>query len=112
MTIDTPATEGLCIVATDGCTIAEDAFWLGADLVMEIVNPDNPGRDIHVKRADYAEARIPEYSIVNPLDETITVLALAGDAYTEHGAFARGDHAPSATLEGFGVEVTEVFDAG
>ena len=52
---------------------------------MEIVSPDNPARDIHVKRADYAEARIPEYWIVNPLSETITVLALEGTAYTEHG---------------------------
>ena len=91
---------------------AQDAYWLGADLVMEIVSPDNPGRDIHVKRADYAEARIPEYWIVNPLNETITVLALEGTAYTEHGVFERGDRAESATLEGFGVAVTEVFDAG
>ena len=91
---------------------AQEAYSLGADLVMEIVSPDNPGRDIHVKRADYAEARIPEYWIVNPLNETINVLALDGDAYAEHGAFKRGDHAPSATLEGFGVDVTGVFDAG
>ncbi len=91
---------------------AQNAYWLGADLVMEIVSPDNPARDIHVKRADYAEAHIPEYWIVNPLNETITVLALQGAEYVEHGVFERGGHARSATLSGFGVDVTEVFDAG
>jgi hypothetical protein len=33
-------------------------FWRGADLVVEIVSPDDPERDTIVKRADYAEARI------------------------------------------------------
>ena len=91
---------------------AQNAYFLGADLVMEIVSPDDPGRDIRVKRADYAEAGIPEYWIVNPLNETITVLVLDGAAYEEHGVFARGDQAASATLEGFAVEVSGVFDAG
>ncbi len=68
----------------------QDAFWLGADLVVEVVSRDNPERDTVVKRADYAEARIPEYWIVNPLDETITVLMLVGAAYMEHGVFPRG----------------------
>ena len=89
----------------------QNAFWLGADLVIEIVSPDDPERDIRVKRADYAEAGIPEYWIVNPLDETITVLLLDGDAYTEHGIFHRSQSATSALLDGFVVQVDEVFDA-
>ena len=57
----------------------QNAYWLGADLVVEIVSPDDPERETKVKRADYAEAGIPEYWIVNPDDETITVLQLEGD---------------------------------
>jgi Uma2 family endonuclease len=89
----------------------QDAFWLGADLVAEIVSPDNPERDTVEKVADYAEARIPEYWIVNPLEETITVLALAGDAYTNHGVFRRGETATTALLVGFAAPVDSVFDA-
>jgi Uma2 family endonuclease len=89
----------------------QNSFWLGADLVMEIVSPDNPERDTEDKVADYAEARIPEYWIVNPLDETITVLILAGDAYTTHGLFQRGDIATSALIEGFSARVDDVFNA-
>ena len=89
----------------------QNDYWRGADLVMEVVSPDNPERDTVVKRADYAEARIPEYWIVNPLDETITVLALSGPTYIEHGVFHRGEVANPALLPGFGVGVADVFDA-
>jgi Uma2 family endonuclease len=89
----------------------QDRFWLGADLVVEIVSADNPERDTVEKVADYAEAQIPEYWIVNPLDETITVLTLVGDAYATHGMFRRGDRANSPLLSGFAVLVDSVFDA-
>src|SRR6266566_2076925 len=51
-------------------------LWEGADLVLEIVSEDKPERDLIDKRGDYAEAHIPEYWIINPLNETITVLRL------------------------------------
>ena len=89
----------------------QNRFWLGADLVVEIVSPDDPERDTEVKRADYAEAGIPEYWIVNPEDETIMVRALAGADYVEHGVFRRGDMADSVILKGFVVNVANVFDA-
>ena len=89
----------------------QDRYWLGADLVVEVVSPDDPDRDVVEKRADYAEARIPEYWIVDPRNETITVLVLEGDAYLEHGVYARGHAAASRLLDGFAADVTAVFDA-
>ena len=88
-----------------------DRYWLGADLVAEVVSPDDPARDLVVKRADYAEAGIPEYWIVDPRDETVTVLALEGNEYVEHGVFAPGDTTTSPLLAGFAVDVTALFDA-
>src|SRR5690242_15790277 len=32
----------------------QNTYWLGADLVVEIVSPDDPERDTVVKRKDYA----------------------------------------------------------
>ncbi|MEI8167075.1 MAG: Uma2 family endonuclease [Chloroflexales bacterium] len=90
---------------------AQDAYWLGADLVMEIVSPDQPQRDTHEKRLDYAEAGIPEYWIINPLTQTITVLVLDGETYTEYGVFAGDERATSKLLSGFSVRVDEVFNA-
>ena len=89
----------------------QDRYWHGADLVLEVVSDDDPQRDLITKRREYAQAGIPEYWIVNPLDETITVLALRDGAYTEHGSFARGALATSSLIPGFAVAVSEVFDA-
>ena len=87
-------------------------FWLGADLTVEIVSPDDPKRDLVDKRRDYAEAGIPEYWIIDPRTETVTVHALQGAGYVEHGVFARGAQADSVLLDGLTVDVSAVFDAG
>ena len=73
----------------------QDRYWLGADLVVEVVSPDRPERDLVDKRIDYAEAGIPEYWVVDPRDQTITVLDLRADGYVEHGVHARGAEASS-----------------
>lgn len=86
-------------------------FWSGADLVIEVVSADNPARDTKKKRHEYAQAGIPEYWIVNPLTETITVLKLTGNHYTEHGSFRRGEIAISAGFPALQADVATVFDA-
>ena len=86
-------------------------FWLGADVVVEVVSPDQPARDLVEKRADYAEAGIPEYWIVDPRFDAVTVLELKGAAYVEHGVYLRGMRAGSVLLEGFSVDVDAIFDA-
>lgn len=101
----------LLLVCDAGDPRRRNDYWRGADLVIEVVSPDDPDRDIRVKRRDYAEARIPEYWIVNPMDETISVLTLAGGRYVEHGVFRRGQEARSACLDGFAVGAADVFDA-
>jgi Uma2 family endonuclease len=85
-------------------------YWTGADLTLEVVSPEKPERDLLDKRVDYAEGKVPEYWIVNPQTETITVLRLENDGYVEHGVFRRGDRATSLNLPGFSVDVAEVFD--
>jgi Uma2 family endonuclease len=89
----------------------QNAFWLGADLVMEIVSPDNPERDTEQKPVDYADAGIPEYWIINPLDETVSVLNLQDHGYTERTVYGQGETAASTVLQGFAVCVDEIFDS-
>ena len=89
----------------------QNRYWQGADLALEVVSADKPERDLVEKRGDYAEAGIPEYWIVNPETETITVLRLEDTAYAEHGVFGRGAEAASALMPGFIVHVEAVFDA-
>ncbi len=83
-------------------------YWDGADLVMEVVST-NREHDWVTKRKEYAEAGIPEYWIVDPSLEKITVLTLNGNRYDEHGVFGRAAMAGSVLLPGFEVAVEDVF---
>jgi Uma2 family endonuclease len=84
-------------------------YWEGADLVMEVVSPSNPDHDRRTKRAEYAQARIPEYWIVDVVAGHILVLALRGRRYRVHGRFGPGSQATSALLSGFTVDVDQVL---
>lgn len=86
----------------------------GADLVIEVVSPgaENRERDLEIKREEYAKAKIPEYWIVDPEMQAITVLTLSGRGYKVHGEFKPGAAATSKLLRGFKVAVADVFAAG
>ncbi len=88
----------------------------GADLVMEVVSEGFGDRkqDLEEKRVEYAEAGIPEYWIVDPETESITILILPVDAseYAVHGEFRPGQQATSVLLPGFTVDVAACFAAG
>ena len=99
----------LLLAATD--ERRQNRFWLGADLALEVVSEDKPERDLIDKRGDYAEARVPEYWIVNPQSDTIMVLRLQGDFYEEAGIYRRGQSAASVLMPEFSVAVDAVFDA-
>ncbi len=89
----------------------QNRFWLGADLALEVVNEDKPERDLIDKRGDYAEAHVPEYWVVNPQTETITVLRLQGDRYEDAGTYRRGQIATSVLMPEFSVAADDVFNA-
>jgi Uma2 family endonuclease len=88
-----------------------DDFWLGADMVFEVLSDDDRRRDLEIKRLEYAQAGIPEYWIVDPRLRRITVLWLDGAAYVVHGEFVEGMEATSRLLEGFKVNVAAALAA-
>jgi len=79
--------------------------------VMEVVSSEYRRHDLETKRREYAQAGIPEYWIVDPDEEQITVLTLKGKRYAAHGVFEQGMVARSALLAGFEVAVDEVWAA-
>ena len=80
-------------------------------MALEVVSEDKPERDLVDKRGDYAEGNVPEYWIVNPQSETISVLRLSDKAYQEAGIYRRGESATSVLRPDFSVAVSEVFDS-
>ena len=89
----------------------QDVYWTGAHLVVEVIGEDDPERDLVTKRFEYAQAGIPEYWMVDPRSNTITVLRLVGEAYQLHGQYGAGEIATSATLSQLSVPVSAVFEA-
>jgi Uma2 family endonuclease len=85
-----------------------------ADLLMEVVSadPESRQRDLQEKRRDYALAGIPEYWIIDPEQQLVTVLALDRKEYRVHGEFKSGQQADSPLLPGFDIDVAALFAAG
>jgi Uma2 family endonuclease len=101
----------LLFLANAGDPRRQNAYWTGADLVIEVVSPDDQARDLVTKRSEYAQAGIPEYWIVDPQTETITVLRLEDATYVEHGVFGRGETATSVHYADLQAPVSDVLDA-
>lgn len=91
----------------------QENFWDGADLAIEIVSQslEDRVRDLVTKRTEYERVGIQEYWIVDPEQETVTVLSLSGDVYTEQGLFGRGDVVTSLLLPELALPVAEILDA-
>ena len=87
--------------------------WDGADLVMEVVSddPKDRARVYEEKLADYAEAKVAEYWIIDPESQRVLVHRLDGERYNNPCEFTRGQQAKSVLLDGFGVDVTALFAA-
>lgn len=84
------------------------------DLAIEIVSEgcDARRRDYEDKRIDYAKAGVPEYWIVDPHNETVTVLVLNGTEYETSPSVAAGDFAISTLLPGLRIEMQPIWELG
>jgi Uma2 family endonuclease len=82
-------------------------------LVVEVVSPGTAAaeRDYGRKRVQYANIGIPEYWIINPQSQTVTVLALAQDTYVELGQFMGDDQLISPTFPDLALTPAAIFAA-
>jgi Uma2 family endonuclease len=85
---------------------------LGApDLIIEIISPKNPKRDLKDKFEIYQQHGVREYWIVNPNDENVNVFVLDEKGkYQLVGMYAEDDKIPVNIFDGdLKVDLTEVF---
>ena len=82
--------------------------WTYADLVIEIVSPNDRARDHVEKRAEYAQAGVPEYWIVDPDAETVSVLTLTEGRY-EPMPLGEAGVIDSAVVPGLALTLERVF---
>lgn len=79
--------------------IARGGVMGPADLAVEIVSPDSIERDYYLKRELYEEYGIPEYWIIDEMDQSITQLRLKQRKYRE--VRPRNGEIHSQVLTGF-----------
>ena len=101
----------VCFMRGINAARRNNRFWIGADLVAEIISDSNKAHDLQTKLTEYAAAGIPEYWIIDPDRNTISIYALARGSYVLHGDFNAGQVAASVLLAGFTVVVSDLFAA-
>ncbi len=62
-----------------------------------------------VKRELYAQHGVKEYWPVDPYAEAVTVLLLGDNGYEEVNTYRKGETLTSPTLEGFAVNLGDIF---
>ena len=90
----------------------ENQLWHGADFAIEVVSPDDPKRDHVEKRAEYAKAKILEYWIVDPRDQTVTQLTLDEGAteYREVGRYEGDVTVTSVLIPKMKLSLSKIFN--
>ncbi|MEU5910711.1 Uma2 family endonuclease [Micromonospora sp. NPDC047527] len=80
-------------VATESAMASGGAALDPADvlLVVEVISPNNAGRDLVLKRHEYAAAGIPRYWLVEPRKQTLTVLVNGAGGYREEALVPAGE---------------------
>ena len=79
------------------------------DLVVEVLSSDR-SRDLVLKRDWYHEAGIPEYWIMDPAADSLSVLEWTKTGYFLRAVFGRGDILTTSTIPGFELQMSMLFD--
>ncbi len=79
------------------------------DVAMEILSPSHRKRDLEIKLKLYRKHGVPEYWIVDPKNETVTVRVLESGDWRILGAWKRGETAESHVMRGVTAPVDSVF---
>ncbi|WP_017655915.1 Uma2 family endonuclease [Fortiea contorta] len=79
-------------------------------LVIEVVSPESVKRDYRYKRSEYAALEIPEYWIVDPLVNKISVLLLEEGLY-EETVFSDNQKVESRVFSELVITVDQVLNA-
>ena len=100
----------LVFVSSEREHIITDANIQGApDLVVEILSPSTASRDWRDKLDLYARHGVAEYWLVDPVSEIVWVFRLVDGTLVQVGMYGVGDTLTSPLLEGFSLELGEVF---
>lgn len=98
----------ICVVCD--ATKLDKRGCIGApDIVVEILSPSNNRKELKYKYEVYEEAGVKEYWIVSPQDHSFLVYTLKEGKFVPSRLMAEGDVVVSSVLEGFSLDLEELF---
>ncbi len=97
------------IVYLSDLSKVKDKIYGAPDLVVEVVSPSTFKRDLTDKMKLYERHGVKEYWLVFPLEKTIMVYELTEKGYELLSSATERGKVQSKVLEGFELEVEEVF---
>ena len=93
------------IIRRDISAILESAI-----IALEIVSPESKTRDYRFKRSEYSVVGIPEYLIVDPTEQKVTVLTLV-EGFYEQIEYNQSKRIVSQMFPELGLTVEQVLQA-
>lgn len=96
----------LCFVLAGRVKTTKGPLTIVPDLIVEILSPNNPEKDLQTKRHDYERFGVSEYWVFDQMGEPVEVLRLNRGAYLDVAAPDRTvDAIRSHAIEGFVLDV-------
>jgi len=80
------------------------------DLAVEVLSRSTEARDRGRKMAMLAKYEVPEYWIVEPVNNTLEMYSLRDTAYALVGVYGDGDEVVSPTLPGLSFNTSAIFE--
>jgi Uma2 family endonuclease len=103
----------LCVVTREHAKELKNApavFQSPPLLIIEVVSPESIKRDYRFKRSEYAALAVPEYWIVDPIAEKISILLLEEGLFEEQ-IFTGNQQIVSRTFPEINITPEQVFTA-
>ena len=107
--IDTVVQPDICVVC-DPEKIDELGCVGAPDLIVEILSPGNNQKELHNKYEVYEESGVKEYWVIHPNECTLLIYNLINGKYQASKLFTHGDVVKSDAVEGFQLDLTEIFE--
>lgn len=107
--ITTVVQPDVCVVC-DPVKIDDRGVCGAPDLVIEVLSPGNPRKEIRIKYELYEEAGVKEYWIVYPGEQTIMVhLLQPGGKFGSPKLYVSDDWLVPVTIPGFEIYISDLF---
>ena len=107
--------EIITVLQPDVCVVCDlskldKRGCIGApDIVVEVLSPGNNTKELKNKYDVYEEAGVKEYWLVSPQNQWLRVYTLTEGKFIESPYFVAGDVAASSVLQGFSLNITDLF---